>query len=459
MTEGRKQSTLALLALAISAFAIGTTEFISVGLLPLISQDLNIPLTTAGLTFTLYALGVTIGAPVLTSLTSRVPKKTLLFWIMLFFIAGNSIAAGAGTIATLLVGRVVAAFAYGVFMSIGSTIAADLVPEDRRSSAISLMFAGLTVATVTGVPLGAYLGQLPGWRVAFAAIVLVGVVALVANLALVPANLRKGVKTTFGDQLKLVTNARLLLVFVITALGYGGTFVVFTYLSPLLTEITGFSAGQVAVILFVYGIAIAIGNVAGGKLANRNPLAVLLAMFAVQAIVLFILFATVPFKIAGLITIFFMGIMAFMNAPGLQVYVVILAERFVPSAKDVASAINIAAFNAGIAIGAYDGGVITDSIGLIHTTWGGSHGARSRCSDSLEPSIGKQGWPLQGKEKSSGGNQFMIKSLQETTALCNGVNMPRPGLGVFKVREGQEVVDAVREIHQGAPDRGKSERV
>jgi multidrug resistance protein len=371
VSESKKRSTLALLALAISAFAIGTTEFISVGLLPLISLDLQIPVTTAGLTVTLYALGVTVGAPVLTSLTSRVPRKMLLFWIMAFFLVGNAIAATATSITMLLIGRVVSAFAHGVFMSIGSTIAADLVPNDRRASAISLMFTGLTVATVTGVPLGTYLGQQLGWRTAFMAIVIVGVIAMIANMLLVPSNLRKGVKTTFGDQLKLVTNSRLLLMFIITTLGYGGSFVVFTYLSPLLTDITGFTAGQVAVILLVYGIAIAIGNMMGGKLANRNPLTALFIMFVIQAIVLFVLFATVPFKVAGLITIFFMGIMAFMNVPGLQVYVVILAERFVPSAKDVASAINIAAFNAGIAIGAYLGGVITDTIGLIHTTWVG----------------------------------------------------------------------------------------
>ncbi|MED1954347.1 MFS transporter [Brevibacillus centrosporus] len=371
MSESKKRSTLALLALAISAFAIGTTEFISVGLLPLISLDLQIPVTTAGLTVTLYALGVTVGAPVLTSLTSRVPRKMLLFWIMAIFVVGNTIAATATSITMLLIGRVVSALAHGVFMSIGSTIAADLVPNDRRASAISLMFTGLTVATVTGVPLGTYLGQQLGWRTAFMAIVIVGVIAMIANMLLVPSNLRKGVKTTFGDQLKLVTNSRLLLMFIITTLGYGGTFVVFTYLSPLLTDITGFTAGQVAVILLVYGIAIAIGNMMGGKLANRNPLTALFIMFVIQAIVLFVLFATVPFKVAGLITIFFMGIMAFMNVPGLQVYVVILAERFVPSAKDVASALNIAAFNAGIAIGAYLGGVITDTIGLVHTTWVG----------------------------------------------------------------------------------------
>ncbi|MDQ0185682.1 MFS transporter [Cytobacillus kochii] len=372
MNLSRKQSTMALLTLAVSAFAIGTTEFISVGLLPLIANDLSIPVTTAGLTVSLYALGVTFGAPVLTSLTSRMSRKTLLLWIMIVFIIGNTLAAFSTNIGLLLVARVISAFSHGVFMSIGSTIAADLVPENRRASAISIMFTGLTVATVTGVPFGTFIGQQLGWRAAFMTIVIIGVIALIANSILVPSHLRKGVKTSFRDQLKLVKNSRLLLLFIITALGYGGTFVVFTFLSPLLQDITGFEEGTVAIILLVYGIAIAIGNMVGGKLSNQNPIRALFYMFIVQAVVLFILMFTAPFKVAGLITIFLMGLLAFMNVPGLQVYVVMLAERFVPSAVDVASAINIAAFNAGIAIGSYLGGMITDSIGLIHTSWIGA---------------------------------------------------------------------------------------
>jgi predicted MFS family arabinose efflux permease len=231
------------------------------------------------------------------------------------------------------------------------------------------MFTGLTVATVTGVPFGTFIGQQFGWRLAFIVIIIIGLIALIANSILVPSDLKKGNRTTFGDQLKLVKNGRLLLVFMITALGYGGTFVVFTYLSPLLQTVTGFKEGTVAIILLVYGIAIAIGNMIGGKLSNHNPIKALFYMFIVQAIVLFVLAFTAPFKIAGLLTILLMGLFAFMNVPGLQVYVVMLAERFVPSAVDVASAINIAAFNAGIAIGAFLGGIITDSIGLIHTAW------------------------------------------------------------------------------------------
>ncbi|WP_342623298.1 MFS transporter [Bacillus subtilis] len=369
MTSANKRSIPALLALAVSAFAIGTTEFISVGLLPLIADDLDIPVTTAGLTVSLYALGVTFGAPILTSLTTSMSRKTLLLWIMFIFIAGNTMAATASSIGILLAARVISAFSHGVFMSIGSTIAADIVPEDKRASAISIMFTGLTVATVTGVPFGTFIGQQFGWRFAFMVIIAVGIIAFITNGILVPSKLRKGTKTTMRDQLKLVTNSRLLLLFVITALGYGGTFVVFTYLSPLLQEVTGFKAGTVAVILLGYGIAIAIGNMIGGKLSNRNPIAALFYMFIVQAIVLFVLTFTAPYQAAGLITILCMGLLAFMNVPGLQVYVVMLAERFVPSAVDVASAMNIAAFNAGIALGSYLGGVITDSIGLIHTAW------------------------------------------------------------------------------------------
>ncbi|CAJ1000817.1 MFS transporter [Brevibacillus aydinogluensis] len=362
----------ALLALAISAFAIGTTEFISVGLLPSISEDMHVSVTTAGLTVSLYALGVAFGAPILTSLTSAMSRKTLLMWIMIVFVIGNSIAATATSFEILLLARVICSFSHGVFMSIGSTIAADLVPEDRRASAIAFMFTGLTVAMVTGVPFGTFIGQTFGWRYSFAGIAAIGLLALVANALLVPARLRQGAPTTFADQWKLITNGRLLLVFIITALGYGGTFVVFTYLSVILQEITGFQAGTVSIILLVYGGAIAIGNIIGGKASNRNPIRSLFYMFIIQAIVLLLLLFTAPYMGVGLVTIILMGLFAFMNVPGLQLYVVQLAEKYVPSAVDVASAINIAAFNAGIAIGSYLGGIVTDSLGLLHTSWVGA---------------------------------------------------------------------------------------
>lgn len=368
-TRNNNKGTLSLLALAISAFGIGTTEFVPVGLLSTISEDLNISITLAGLLISGYAMGVAFGAPILTALTNKMSRKTLLMSLMVIFIIGNSIAAISTSFGLLLAARIITAFSHGVFFSIGSTIAADLVPEDKRASAIAFMFTGLTVATVTGVPLGTFIGQLFGWRATFGGVALLGVVGIIASAILIPKNIKPAPPAKFSDQLKILGNGPLLLAFAITALGYGGTFVAFTYLTPILQDISGFSPKVVSIILLVYGVAVAIGNSIGGKAADKNPLKALLWMFIAQAIILVILSFTAPFKVAGVITIFLMGMFAFMNVPGLQVLVVRLAERYVPAAVNVASALNIAAFNLGIAIGAFVGGMIVDSIGLIHTPW------------------------------------------------------------------------------------------
>jgi MFS transporter, DHA1 family, inner membrane transport protein len=359
----------ALLALAISAFGIGTTEFVPVGLLSSLAIDLNISITLAGLLISGYAMGVAFGAPILTALTNKMNRKTLLLLLMVVFIAGNIVAALSSTFSLLLAARFITAFSHGVFFSIGATIASDLVPEHKRASAIAFMFTGLTVATVTGVPLGTFIGQTFGWRATFWAVALLGVVAIITSAILVPKNLKEAPPSSVIDQVRVIKNGRLLLAFAITALGYGGTFVAFTYLAPILEEVTGYAPKAVSFILLGYGIAVAIGNTIGGKVADRNPIRALFWMFAVQSIILVILTFTAPYKIAGTITIFFLGLLAFMNVPGLQVYVVKLAERYVPSAVNVASAINIAAFNLGIAIGAFVGGIIVDSIGIIHTPW------------------------------------------------------------------------------------------
>jgi MFS transporter, DHA1 family, inner membrane transport protein len=359
----------ALLALAISAFGIGTTEFVPVGLLSSLANDLNISITLAGLLISGYAMGVAFGAPILTALTNKMNRKTLLLLLMVVFIAGNIVAVLSSSFSLLLAARFITAFSHGVFFSIGATIAADLVPEHKRASAIAFMFTGLTVATVTGVPLGTFIGQTFGWRATFWAVALLGVVAIIASAILVPKNLKEAPPSSVKDQVEIIKNGRLLLAFAITALGYGGTFVAFTYLAPILEEVTGYAPKAVSFILLGYGIAVAIGNTIGGKAADKNPIRALFWMFAVQSIILVILTFTAPFKIAGTITIFFLGLLAFMNVPGLQVYVVKLAERYVPSAVNVASAINIAAFNLGIAIGAFVGGIIVDSIGIIHTPW------------------------------------------------------------------------------------------
>lgn len=365
----KKAGTPALMALAVGAFAIGTTEFVPVGLLSTIGDDLSISITLAGLLISGYAMGVAIGAPILTALTNKINRKTLLMLLMIVFILGNSVAALSTSFGLLLVARFITAFSHGVFFSIGSTIAADLVPEHKRASAIAFMFTGLTVATVTGVPLGTFIGQAFGWRSTFAAVAILGVIAIIASAALIPKDLKQAPPSKITDNFKILTNGPLLLAFAITALGYGGTFVAFTYLAPILEDVTGFAPSAVGIILLVYGIAVAIGNTIGGKVANKNAIKALFWMFLIQAAILVILSFTVPFKVVGIISLFFLGIFAFMSVPGLQIYVVQLAEKYVPSAVDVASALNIAAFNVGIAIGASVGGLIVDSIGLIHTPW------------------------------------------------------------------------------------------
>lgn len=356
---------LALFALTIAAYAIGTTEFVIVGLLPTVATDLNITLPLAGLIVSIYALGVTFGAPILTALTGRLERKPLLLGLMALFIAGNSVAAMAPSYEMLLAGRVLSAFAHGVFFSVGSTIAADLVPENRRASAIAMMFMGLTVAIVTGVPLGTFIGQTFGWRSTFLAVAGLGLIAFIGILALLPKTLSRAEPASLMDQVRVLGSGRLLIVFAMTALGYGGTFVTFTYLASMLEQITGFSSKSVSLVLILYGLAIAAGNIAGGRIADRNPVRALTWLFALQAIVLAIFTFTAPSPVLALITLSALGFLSFANVPGLQLYVVQLAKQFRPGAVDVASALNIAAFNLGIAAGAWIGGlVVASSFGL-----------------------------------------------------------------------------------------------
>ncbi|MBO9197866.1 MFS transporter [Rhizobium sp. 16-449-1b] len=364
---------LALFALTVAAYAIGTTEFVIVGLLPTVANDLNIDLPLAGLIVSVYALGVTFGAPILTALTGRLDRKLLLLGLMALFILGNTMAALSPGYAPLLVARVLSAFAHGVFFSVGSTIAADLVPENKRASAIAMMFMGLTVAIVTGVPLGTLIGQTFGWRATFAAVAGLGVIAFAGLWMLLPTNLKKAPAATIGEQVKVLGSGRLLIVFAMTALGYGGTFVTFTFLASILEQVTGFQASAVSLILVLYGIAIAIGNIAGGRLANRDPIKALAWLFTAQAVVLAIFSFTAVSPWLTIPTLAALGFLSFANVPGLQIYVVQLAGVVRPAAVDVASALNIAAFNLGIAAGAWVGGlVVASSLGLGATPWVGA---------------------------------------------------------------------------------------
>ncbi|WP_406903355.1 MFS transporter [Serratia marcescens] len=364
---------LALLALTISAFAIGTTEFVIVGLIPTIAEQLGVTVPSAGLLVTIYALGVAIGAPVLTALTSRIPRKLLLVGLMVLFTLGNLLAWQSPSYESLVVARLLTGLAHGVFFSIGSTIATSLVAKEKAASAIAIMFGGLTVALVTGVPLGTFIGQQFGWRETFLAVSLIGAVATVASIILVPNNIKNQGSAGVREQMKVLTHPRLLLIYAITALGYGGVFTTFTFLAPMMQELAGFSAPTVSWILLAYGVAVAVGNIWGGKLADRHgAVRALSFIFAALAVLLLVFQFTASHSIAALLTVIAMGVFAFGNVPGLQVYVVQKAAQYTPNAVDVASGLNIAAFNIGIALGSVIGGQTVASLGLAQTPWIGA---------------------------------------------------------------------------------------
>ncbi|MGX4642388.1 MFS transporter [Massilia sp. SYSU DXS3249] len=362
---------LALWALTLSAFAIGTTEFVIVGLIPDVAASLGVSVPSAGLLVSVYALGVAVGAPILTALTAGVPRKRLLIALMLLFTIGNLVAANAPGYASLMAARVLTGLAHGVFFSIGSTIATSLVPKAQAARAIALMFTGLTVALVTGVPLGTWIGQQFGWQSTFLAVALLGVVAMVGSWLLVPAAIGSAGATKpvrLAEQFAVFAKPRLLLVYAITTLGYGGSFIAFTYLAPILQEVAGFAPASVGLVMLVYGVSVAAGNIWGGRLADRKgPVRALQIVFSLLAAVLALLTFTAPHPVLVVATVLAWGAVAFGNVPALQLYVVQRAERDAPGALDMASGLNIAAFNLGIALGAWGGGLVLEHLGLMAT--------------------------------------------------------------------------------------------
>ncbi|GJH36041.1 MFS transporter [Paraburkholderia hospita] len=361
---------LALFALTLSAFAIGTTEFVIVGLIPTIAGDLGVTLPSAGLLVSLYALSVAIGAPLLTALTGRVPRKTLLIALMALFTIGNLVAWRAPSYESLVVARILTGLAHGVFFSVGSIIATTLVPKEKSASAIATMFSGMTVAFVAGIPLGTFIGQHFGWRATFLVVALFGFVAMLGALFFMPNKLPHKRPAPLAQQARVIVHPRLLLVYAMTAVGYGGSLIAFTFMAPILEQITGFTPSQVSMVLVAYGVSVAVGNVWGGKLADaQGPVKALKRIFLLLAAVLLVFTFTSHNAWLAVLTMLAWGAVAFGNVPGLQVYVVKQAQQFAPQATDVASGFNIAAFNLGVAGGSSLGGVIVAHLGLGHTPW------------------------------------------------------------------------------------------
>ncbi|MBB4005684.1 MFS transporter [Aurantimonas endophytica] len=358
---------LALYALTAGAFGIGVTEFVIMGLLLEVGADLGVSTSAAGFLISGYALGVVVGAPLLTILTSRWPRKTVLLALMAIFIVGNLACALAPTYGMLMAARVLTAFAHGTFFGVGSVVATRLVPADRKASAIALMFTGLTVATVLGVPFGTWLGQAAGWRATFWAVTLVGIAAFAVLALAVPQD---GKPPSAGDwraDVRALGRRPVLLGLLTTVLGYAGVFAVFTYIAPILTQITGFGEAAISPILLLFGGGLVVGNLVGGKLADRALVPALLGSLATLALVLLAMGPALNSAWTALIAVTLLGATAFATVPPLQMWVLSKADG---AGESLASSFNIAAFNLGNALGAFAGGLVIDSgPGLGYVTW------------------------------------------------------------------------------------------
>ncbi len=348
---------LALYALTAGAFGIGVTEFVIMGLLLEVSRELGVTIAAAGLLISGYALGVTIGAPILTALTARWPRKHVLLGLMAIFVIGNAACALAPTYGWLMAARVLTALTYGTFFGVGAVVATGLVSENKRASAIAIMFTGLTVATVLGVPFGTWLGQHYGWRATFWAVTLVGLVALFILAAFVPQDRTQPEASDWRADLRAIARRSVLLGLLTTVLGYAGVFAVFTYIAPLLTEISGFDDSAVSPILLVFGGGLVAGNLLGGRLADRNLIRAIVGTLAVLAVILGLMTFALDNQIAAIVFTGLLGAAGFATVAPLQMWVLSKAEG---AGQSLASSFNIGAFNLGNAIGAWAGGMVID---------------------------------------------------------------------------------------------------
>lgn len=358
---------VSILSLTVGAFAIGMTEFVIMGLLPNVAEDLHVSISSAGQLITMYALGVAVGAPILTVLTHRIPQKQLLILLMLLFILGNGISVIAPSYAVLMGARMLTALTHGTFFGVGAVIASNLVRPDKRAGAVSIMMAGLTIANIIGVPLGTFIGQNIGWRSSFGAIAIMGIIALIGIFIFIP-KLKQDKPASMIQQISALIKPKLMVYLLIGALGNAGLFTVFTYITPLLTQISGFAEHNVTWILVLFGCGVTIGNIVGGKLADWKLMPSILGLYFAICLILTIFTFTIHNPVAAVLTILLWGTASFAVFPGLQVRVMSLAQ----SAPALASTSSHSAGNLGNAAGAFIGGWVITHLSLGALPWVGA---------------------------------------------------------------------------------------
>ncbi|GIP22828.1 MFS transporter [Paenibacillus sp. J22TS3] len=363
-SPNQERFPLSLLCLTLGAFAIGMTEFIIMGLLPNVAYDLSVTIPQAGQLITSYALGVAVGAPLLTVLTHRMPQKKLLVLLMAIFIAGNAFSAIAPTYFLLIGARIVTALAHGTFLGVGSLIASRLVRPDKRAGAVSMVLAGLTVANIIGVPFGTFIGQQLGWRSSFGAITILGLISLLGIIRFIPV-IRQDQPSSLVQEFRSLIHPQVLLMLLTGAFGCASLFSMFTYLTPALEMISGYKEHEVTWILVLFGIGVTLGNLVGGKLADWSLMPSLITNFAVLGIILAVLTFTLHYAVLAVITVFVWGVAAFGIMPGVQVRILNLAHK----APLLASTSSHSALNLGNASGAYLGGLVITYAGLPNVPW------------------------------------------------------------------------------------------
>ncbi|MFE6735319.1 MFS transporter [Microbacterium sp. NPDC057650] len=360
---------LGLLALAIGAFGIGLTEFVIMGLLPEVAADFGVTEATAGWLISGYALAVVVGALGITAATVRLPRKPVLLGLVVLFIVGNALTAVAPDYGTALSGRIIAALCHGAFFGIGSVVATGLVEPAKKARAIAIMFTGLTTANVLGVPFGTFLGQQLGWRSTFWAISIIGVVAFLGILLLVPSSPEGEVQVSLRRELSAFRSGQVWFSLVVTVLGFGGMFGAFTYIAYTLTGVSGFAASAVPWLLVLFGAGLVVGNWAGGRLADRSIDGTIVAFLAALTVVLVAFGLLAGSPVATAITLPLMGGFGFGTVPGLQSRIM----NYAGGAPTLASGANIGAFNVGNALGAWAGGLgIAAGLGYTSPIWIGA---------------------------------------------------------------------------------------
>lgn len=360
-------SPVALISLTLGAFSIGMTEFVIMGILPNVAADLNVTIPQAGQLITSYALGVALGAPILTALTNRIPQKLLLSLLMIVFVIGNLISAMAPNYTVLLLSRLFTALTHGSFLGVSAVIAANIVRPEKRARAVAMVMAGLTISNIVGVPIGTLIGQQWGWRATFYTVVMMGVISFIGIWILIP-KLRQEPAAPLASQFRSLIQPRMLLMFLVGALGCGSLFSVFTYIAPLLQNVSGFTEISVTWILVLFGIGITIGNLVGGKLADWKLVPSLMVIYLGTAVVLGVFAYTVFNPVMALVTVFLWGLLAFAMMPGVQLRSIYFARN----APSLASTMNHSAANLGNASGAFLGGWVITNLGIIHLPWLGA---------------------------------------------------------------------------------------